>query len=62
MYLYGECVEKNEVKAAEWFRKSADQGMVGSPMTLGLMYEQGLGIPKDAAEAKKWYALAEKSG
>jgi TPR repeat protein len=31
-------------------------------MTLGMMYEQGLGVPPDAAEAKKWYAVAERAG
>jgi TPR repeat protein len=31
-------------------------------MTLGMMYEQGLGVEKNETEAKKWYgrATAEK--
>ena len=28
-------------------------------MTLGMLYEQGLGVPKDEAEAKKWYQRAD---
>ena len=29
MYLYGECVEKDEAEAAAWFRRAADQGLAG---------------------------------
>jgi TPR repeat protein len=59
MYLYGECTEKNEAEAAKWFERAADQGMVGSAMTLAMMYEQGQGVAKSETEAKKWYARAE---
>ena len=30
MYLEGECAEKDAAKAAEWFRKAAEQGLQGS--------------------------------
>jgi TPR repeat protein len=59
MYLYGECTEKNEAEAAKWFERAAEQGLVGSAMTLAMMYEQGQGVPKNEAEAKKWTARAE---
>ena len=28
---------------------------------LGVMIEKGLGVPADAAEAKKWFAKAEEA-
>ena len=59
MYLYGECVEKDEMQAAEWFRRAAGQGLAGAMMTLGMMYEQGLGVERDPERAKRFYAQAE---
>ena len=45
-------------KAAEWFRKAADQGLAGSLTTLAQMYETGNGVEKDPDEAKRLYAKA----
>jgi TPR repeat protein len=61
MYLHGECTGKNPAEAAPWFRKAAEQGLPGSQMTLGMLYEQGLGVPKDENEAKRWYEKAERA-
>jgi TPR repeat protein len=36
----------------------ADQGDAQAQFNLGLMYATGEGVPKDAAEAVKWYRLA----
>ena len=62
MYLHGECVAKDEAEAAKWFRLAAEQGMAGSAMTLGMMYEQGQGVEKDPEEAQKWYKKSEQMG
>jgi len=48
MYLYGECTEKDESKAAEWFRRAAEQGLPGAQMTLGMLYENGQGVQRKA--------------
>ena len=58
MYLYGECVEKDEREAAVWLQRGADQGLPGSMAALAGMYEQGLGVEKDPARAKELYAAA----
>ena len=58
MYLEGECTDKDPVKAAEWFKKAAEQGLAGSQTTLAMMYEEGRGVEKDPQEARKWYRLA----
>ena len=59
MYLYGECVAKDETEAAGWFRRAAGQGLAGAMMTLGMMYEQGLGVERDPEQAGRLYAQAE---
>ena len=61
MYLYGECVTRDEVEAARWFRRAADQGLAGAMMTLGMMYEQGLGVERDVERARRFYAQAESA-
>jgi hypothetical protein len=61
MYLYGECVDKDEATAIEWFKKAAEQGLVGSQLTLGMIYENGQGVEKNEVEAKRWYKLAEQN-
>jgi TPR repeat protein len=58
MYLYGECVEKNEREAAKWLQRAADQGFAGSMAALAGMYEQGLGVERDPDKAKELYQAA----
>ena len=29
---------------------------------LGMLYKQGLGVPQDAEEARKWLAMAAEKG
>jgi hypothetical protein len=47
--------------AVEWFRRAAEQGLAGSQMTLGMLYEQGIGVEKNETEAKKWYEMAQRN-
>src|SRR2546421_12367026 len=56
MYEDGEGVEQNYALAAEWYRKAAehvpDLGGAGQGRNdLGLLYMQGLGVPKDYVQA-----------
>jgi hypothetical protein len=48
--------------ALRLIRPLADQGFAGAQCNLGLMYRNGLGVPKDYAEAVKWYRLAANQG
>ena len=50
------------VKAVEWYRKAADQGDATAQYSLGLMYDQGTGVPANLSEANRWYRLAAKNG
>ncbi len=44
------------------WRPLAEQGDAASQFNLGLMYENGQGIPKDYAKAVKWYLKAARQG
>ena len=48
--------------AAKTFRKLAEQGDAAAQYNLGLMYDNGQGVPQDYAEAVKWYRLAAEQG
>ena len=41
-----------------WYRKAAEQGVAEAQSNLGAMYAKGLGVPRDYAEALKWFNLA----
>lgn len=45
----------------EWM-PLAEQGDATAQNNLGVMYEYGLGVPKDDAEAVKWYRMAAEQG
>ncbi len=45
-------------KSVDELRKSADAGDATAERDLGLIYENGNGVPQDFGEAAKWYAKA----
>jgi TPR repeat protein len=46
----------------KWFRKAAEQGNASAQTNLGMMYEDGRGIPQDYTEAARWYRKAADQG
>jgi len=62
MYDEGASVEKDLVKATEWYRKAAEQGFLEAQYNLGMMYYHGLGVHPDRAEASRWLQLAADRG
>ena len=44
--------------AARLFRPLAEKSDTDAQVMLGVMYEQGRGVPRDYAQAYKWYNLA----
>ena len=50
-YARGDGVPQDYVKAAEWLRKSADQGYPFAQTDLGSYYARGLGVKQDFSEA-----------
>jgi TPR repeat protein len=55
-------VQQNYAEAARWYRKAAEQGVARSQFNLGLIYDNGRGVPQDYAEAARWYLKAAKQG
>ena len=51
-------MRQNDVEAAKWYRLAAEQGDADAQFNLGLMYDDGKGVPQDDVEAVKWYRLA----
>ncbi len=49
-------------KALELFKPLAEQGDAIAQYNLGLMYDNGRGVPQDYAEAMKWYRKAAEQG
>jgi hypothetical protein len=59
-----EVLEKTLIEAV-WFRdllKLAGQGDPEAQVNLGTLYDGGLGVPQDEAEAVKWYRRAADKG
>lgn len=49
-------------QALSWCRRAGDQGIAGAYQTVGMMYEKGVGGPKDFRQAKVWYRKAAALG
>jgi len=53
---------KDTVRAVEWYRKAAEQGLAEAQACLAGMYENGEGVEKDELEAVKWLRKAADGG
>ncbi len=62
MYEYGRGIQKDDVKAFEWYSKAAAQGDPSAQFNLGLMYLNGQGVQKDDIKAFEWYSKAAAQG
>jgi TPR repeat protein len=49
-------------KAAEWFRRAAEQGAAEAQYVLGTMFAEGKGGRQDDAEAANWFRKAAEQG
>jgi TPR repeat protein len=58
MYEIGHRVPQDDVQAATWFRKAADQGNASAQYNLGMLYLQGQGVLQDYAQAVVWFRKA----
>ena len=58
-----EAFERGDYAAAlrEW-RPLAEQGDAKAQYALGLMYDEGMGVPEDDAEAAEWFRKAAEQG
>lgn len=51
-------VKTDYTRAAAWFTEAALQGIANARYNLGVLYHQGLGVPKDVDKAIGWYSAA----
>ena len=58
MYAQGKGVPQDYAKAAEWYRKAAEQGVAAAQYNLGVIYANGQGVPQNITEARKWFEKA----
>lgn len=49
-------------RAAEWYRKAADQSHALAQFNLGMMYANGQGVARDDAQSLLWFAKAAFGG
>jgi len=61
-YAQGDRLPKNLAKAAEWYQRAAEGGVVVAQYRLASLYERGQGVAKDLAEAVNWYQHAADQG
>jgi TPR repeat protein len=69
MYNRGRGVERNPPLAEQWIRRAlpavqslATAGAAWAQADLGSLYEDGLVVAKNDAEAVRWYRLAARQG
>lgn len=55
MHTEGMGVARDYRQAADWCRKSAQQGHANAQYFLGMMYDEGKGVAQDARQALDWY-------
>ncbi len=61
-YLSGIGVEKDEARAAGYFRRAAEQGFDQAQNMLGACYAHGMGVEQDGAQAYTWFLKAAEQG
>jgi TPR repeat protein len=61
-YATGDGVEKDEHRAALWYRRAARRGHAESQYDLGFMYLVGEGIAVDVDQGLSWLELAARQG
>lgn len=54
--------KEDNVQAAIWIRKAAEQGVAEAQLFLASMYEDGVGVEKNLNEAKRWTEAAARQG
>jgi len=53
---------KDYAGAVKWYKSAAELGDAAAQLTLGVMYDNGKGVPEDDVEAVKWYTMAAAQG
>ena len=57
-YHCGKGVEKDEIKAFEYYKKSAEKGSLNAQFQLGYFYSKGIGTEIDKVKAFELYKIS----
>ena len=55
-------MKQDDIEAAKWYRKAAEQDQTDAQNNLGVSYAFGTGVVKDYIEGYKWLDLAAAKG
>ena len=61
MYRKGYGVAQDPAEAVKWYWRAADQGSAHAQAGLGVMYRDGLGVPRHAECAYIWFGVAARN-
>jgi TPR repeat protein len=59
-YLRGKGVAQNDKKGVAWILKAGENGHFEAYAMLSVLYEQGVGVPKDLVKAEYWKAKLDE--
>jgi TPR repeat protein len=62
LYVNGQGVLPDDVQAAVWYRKAAEQGYEPAELAIANAYRYGLGVSMDSSLAAEWYRKAADHG
>lgn len=62
MYFKGEGTSQNNMEAARWLQRPAEQGYAEAQYALAELYSSGVGVPRNYEEAAVWYRKAAEQG
>jgi len=62
MYEQGQGVVQSDTEAADWYRRSAEQGYAPAQARLGDLFKAGQGVARSDMEAVSWYRRAAEQG
>ncbi len=55
-------LQQDHEEAVRWYKEAAVQGNIEAKYNLGVLYEQGQGVPIDFERARKWFLSAARDG
>ena len=62
LYLRGQGVDKDSLRAAYWFQRAGNKGNIQALTSLGVMYMTGDGVERDYYQAFELFYRAAKAG
>ena len=54
-------LKRDYAEAANWYRKSAEQGNVYAQASLGILYHAGKGVALDNVQAEMWFTISAEN-